>query len=219
MPIDLGCRNVQFTLFMVDTGTVGAPICPDRPLQYISFSRLSRSVTETLPFLPVNTDADNSHFIATQTSHTPPQASQTTVHSPRTAAIAASAVTAIVVFTLALVLIRLRRHKSAIRQRRIPEQFLDSREHIVQMPPAKKGTVPIGAESAEANVNESNSVGEAVLYEIQLKHPETLAPRADSESVPFTDSAVVGEEERAAGPSGLQEAAEDEETMSLRVRR
>ncbi|KAJ6465000.1 hypothetical protein C8R45DRAFT_1079992 [Mycena sanguinolenta] len=138
---------------------------------------------------------------------------------PRTAAVAGSVVTVIVVLTVALVLVRIRRHKLRTPQRRIPEQFLKSQEHILQTPPAKKGTV-----TAEAEVNQSNSVGEAVLDEAQLKHsetvaPETAAPGAAPESVPLTDGAAVAAEESAAAPSGPQEAAGDEETMTLRMRR
>ncbi|KAJ6464966.1 hypothetical protein C8R45DRAFT_939812 [Mycena sanguinolenta] len=99
-----------------------------------------------------------------------------------------------------------------IREHRIPEQFLDSREHIVQKPRTKKGTV-----SAEAEVNQSNSVGEVVLDEAQLKQPE--APHADPEWIPFNGSPDVGAEESAAAQSGPQEATQEEETMTLRMRR
>ncbi|KAJ6461765.1 hypothetical protein C8R45DRAFT_941158 [Mycena sanguinolenta] len=194
---------------------------------------MSLSVTATTPFLPSNSNADISDTVketsssgqtstSTATSiHTPAQTSPTPAHrnSPQTAAIAGSVVAVIVVLTLALVLVRLRRRKLRIRQRRIPKQFLDSQEHIVPKSPPKKGTVPAGAESAEAEINQSNSVGEAVLAEAQLKHSETVAPGAAPEGLPLTESVAVGAEESAPAQSDPQEAAREEQTMTLRMRR
>ncbi|KAJ6461749.1 hypothetical protein C8R45DRAFT_1108504 [Mycena sanguinolenta] len=53
----------------------------------------------------------------------------------------------------------------------------------------------------------------------KLKHSETLAPGAAPKSLPLTNSADVVEEESAGAPSDPQEAARDEETMTLRMRR
>ncbi|KAJ6464981.1 hypothetical protein C8R45DRAFT_939825 [Mycena sanguinolenta] len=148
-------------------------------------------------------------------NHAPAQTSQATVqkNSSQTAAVAGSVVTAIVVFTLVLVLVRLRSRKLRIRERRIPEQFLDFRERSLQNPPAKKGAVPIGAQSTEAEVNPSISVGD----EAQLERPETFAPRVEAASVTLTDSGVGA----AAAASDPQEATREleEDTMTLRVRR
>ncbi|KAJ6459069.1 hypothetical protein C8R45DRAFT_942491 [Mycena sanguinolenta] len=137
--------------------------------------------------------------------------------SPRTAAIATSVVTVIVVFTLGIVLVRMRKRNLRIREHRTPDQFLNSQEHIVPKPPAKNGTVPAGAESAEPEVNQSNLLGAPMLDDTETKQTR---PRDDPDNAPSTDIPVVAPEESAATPSDPRlEVVHEEETMGLRMRR
>ncbi|KAF7353557.1 hypothetical protein MSAN_01545900 [Mycena sanguinolenta] len=204
-------------------------------------------VTATTPFLPSNSNADiiiqtsngnttsqivspsstvlthsSSGGTSTATSsHTPAQTSQTTVHrnSSRTAAIAASVVAAIVVFTLAIVLIRLRRRKLRIRERRTPDQFLDSHKHTVQKRPTEKGTVPLSAESAATEINsqfQSNSPSAATMLDDTETQQTIHSPREDPDNAPFTaeESTATSSE-----PPLEAQAAHGEEPMTLRMRR
>ncbi|KAF7353523.1 1,2-dihydroxy-3-keto-5-methylthiopentene dioxygenase [Mycena sanguinolenta] len=199
-------------------------------------------VTATTPFLPSNSNADifiqtrnqfirrnfNCNIQLHSSSDFPYDRPQVTVHvfptlparlippnrdSPRNAAIAASVVVAIVVFTVAIVWVRIRRRKLRIRERRIPNQFLDAQEHIVQKLPAEKGTVPAGAE-----INQSPLLSAPMLDDTERKQ---TSPRDNPDNVLLTDIPIVVPEETAATSSEppLEASQHGEETMSLRMSR
>ncbi|KAJ6471478.1 hypothetical protein C8R45DRAFT_419337 [Mycena sanguinolenta] len=135
-----------------------------------------------------------------------------------TAAIAAFVASAIVISTLAIILFRIRRRRSRIRERRTPDQFFGSQEHIVQIPPAKAALVVL--ESTEPKVNRLNLLGAPVLADAERKRATQKTPRHDSADSQLPGRPIVVPEESAAATSDPEEVARgDEETMTLRVRR
>jgi hypothetical protein len=135
----------------------------------------------------------------------------------RTPAIAASVVSVVLAFAVAVVCFRVRRRRQRSRERRVPEQFIESQEHI--LPPTSR-LKPGGAANAESFVVCAlQLVGGAVSDEAQLKHHVLANPRADSDNVQLTDPPAVAPEESVAPPSNPQETTQDEETVTLRLRR
>ncbi|KAF7372873.1 hypothetical protein MSAN_00493400 [Mycena sanguinolenta] len=191
----------------------------------VEASSVTRQTTSSVFSSPTvsstGTSTQTVHSSTNTNSATP--TSQTTVHSnPRTAAIAASVVTTLVVLTLAIVLFRIRRHKMHIRDHRIPDQFLDSQDHRAQIVPAKAVSIPTVLEAADSEVARSNSQDGAVLDEAQGKEALPTSPEADAEHVPLADSQLATPAENApaqSDPPRPPEAGRDEETMSLRIRR
>ncbi|KAJ6456902.1 hypothetical protein C8R45DRAFT_1185010 [Mycena sanguinolenta] len=130
--------------------------------------------------------------------------------SVRTAAIAASVVSAVVVCSLGVIFFRILRRRLRMRER-IPEQFIDSQEHIVQIPGAKTVDVSAGLESNQPEVDLS------VLDDAEMKQAVQMrSPRDNSADALLPDRLVVVPEESAVAPSDPQQA---EETVTLRLRR
>ncbi|KAJ6465451.1 hypothetical protein C8R45DRAFT_939641 [Mycena sanguinolenta] len=145
----------------------------------------------------------------------------------RTAAIAASVASAVVVFSLAFILIRIRRHRLGILQR-TPEQFLDSQEHTAQIPSAKTVDVPAVLvsprqmlrlkprtavlEPAGPQVDQSNWPDAPVLGDTDVQRP-VQSPRENSADTQLPDRPVVVPAENVPPQSDPPEAAHDEETI------
>ncbi|KAJ6471541.1 hypothetical protein C8R45DRAFT_419896 [Mycena sanguinolenta] len=121
-----------------------------------------------------------------------------------------------------------------MREHRTPDQFLDFQEHRAQIPSAKTVDVPAVLvsprqmlhlnprtavlEPAEPQVDQSNSQDAPVLGDTDIKRP-VQSPHENSADTQLPDRPVVVPAENVPPQSGPPEAAHDEETMSLRMRR
>ncbi|KAF7372808.1 CFEM domain-containing protein [Mycena sanguinolenta] len=115
-----------------------------------------------------------------------------------------------------IIFLRFRLQRQRVREHRAPEQFLDSREHMVQTPRANTAIVPADTQPAEAELFQSSELATTLaLEESQLKNEAVPASLRAHENLPETNDPVVAPEDSA----GVTEVASDEETMTLRMRR
>ncbi|KAJ6448141.1 hypothetical protein C8R45DRAFT_948133, partial [Mycena sanguinolenta] len=132
--------------------------------------------------------------------------------------IVASVVTVILLIVL-VIFWRLRRHRQQVQRHRAPEQFLESLKNIAPTPTEKVRTLASAESTVAAEVEQPNLL---VARRAQRKQIATLAnPRPDSDNLRLADSFVVapGESAGATAPRTPQEPSEDEDTVTLRVRR
>ncbi|KAF7366027.1 CFEM domain-containing protein [Mycena venus] len=173
--------------------------------------------TVTVPFHPSNSNADFSGSALITNAPTPPasQPARKSNNSARTMAIVASLAAVAFLIGVAVLLMWVRKRRRHADRRRLPEQFLDSQEHILRDTSRPKVPGMVNAESSRANQWQT-----ALFADGDLK----ANPVADSDNLQRTDPPVVAVEHVVLprAEPGLREGAPDQadgETMTLRLRR
>ncbi|KAF7366138.1 CFEM domain-containing protein [Mycena venus] len=208
----------------VRTSDTPAQSTDPRPTEISSSGKIPTATSGTSDTPAQSTSYQNSSPTASPTSspNAVPTGSPTAVplqiahrNRARTAAIAASVVCVVLVVAVVISLFQVRRSRRRIRERRVPEQFIESREHIVPEPSTMKVGASASAESAEAEVDQPRLVGAAASNEAQLKHGATANLSAGTANL----QPLVASAEGVAPLSDSEQATRDEETVTLRLRR
>ncbi|KAJ6471479.1 hypothetical protein C8R45DRAFT_1078285 [Mycena sanguinolenta] len=231
--------NVQFSFFSCVQGECQATDL-DNAHAWLDSGCISLSLTNTptatAPFLPANSNADiEVHTSSVSSSATsgksslsegPPTTSQAqstssqtgstsgvrTAHrkGARTGAIAASVVGGMLIISLVIFLLRTRRRRQRIRDRRIPTQFTGGQKDSASVSPGMKAEVSSGAQFTEAPRDKPEWAEAAASRETELKHG----------NIPSTDSPVVDREEPGSvAPLRGPEQPLDQGGLTSRLRR